>query len=88
MAPPTTAWTVIASYALLPWLGLYEPADEFVRRGLSAALLAASAYVGLRLFETPVWPAAVIAALLGFSLRAGALAWGWSLPGFPDARPR
>jgi MscS family membrane protein len=26
---------------ILPWLGLYEPADAFVRRGLSAALLAA-----------------------------------------------
>lgn len=39
--PTTLAWTVITSYALLPWLGLYEPADDFVRRGLSAALLAA-----------------------------------------------
>jgi len=55
---------------------------------VSAALLAATSYVALRLFETPVWPAAIIAAALGFGLRAGALAWGWSLPGFPDARPR
>jgi MscS family membrane protein len=39
--PVTLAWTVITSYALLPWLGLYEPADEFVRRGMSATLLAA-----------------------------------------------
>jgi len=39
--PATLAWTVITSYALLPWLGLYEPADAFVRRGLSASLLAA-----------------------------------------------
>jgi MscS family membrane protein len=39
--PATLAWTVIVSYALLPWLGLYEPAEAFVRRGLSAAFLAA-----------------------------------------------
>jgi len=39
--PATLAWTVITSYALLPWLGLYEPAEDFVRRGLSAAFLAA-----------------------------------------------
>ena len=30
--------------------------------------------------------AAVVAALCGFGLRAGALRYGWSLPGFPDAR--
>lgn len=53
---------------------------------ISAALVAATAYVLLRAFETPAWPAAVVAALLGFGLRAGALAWGWSLPGFPDRR--
>jgi len=39
--PATLAWTVIVSYVLLPWLGLYEPADAYVRRGFSAALLAA-----------------------------------------------
>jgi MscS family membrane protein len=39
--PATLAWTVIAGYALLPWLGLYEPAEAFVDRGLSAALLVA-----------------------------------------------
>lgn len=39
--PATLAWTVITSYALLPWLGLYEPAEAFVRRGLSAGFLAA-----------------------------------------------
>jgi len=55
---------------------------------VSAALLAATAYVGLRLFGIEIWPAAVVAALLGFGLRAGALAWGWSLPGFPDAPAR
>jgi MscS family membrane protein len=39
--PAMLAWTIITSYAILPWLGLYEPADAFVRRGLSAALLVA-----------------------------------------------
>ena len=39
--PATLAWTVITSYALLPWLGLYEPAEAYVHRGLSASLLAA-----------------------------------------------
>jgi MscS family membrane protein len=39
--PATLAWMVIACYALLPWLGLYEPGELFVQRGLSAALLVA-----------------------------------------------
>lgn len=51
---------------------------------ISAAILAATLFVGLRMLETPMWPAAILAALCGFGLRAGALQWGWSLPGFPD----
>ena len=39
--PATLAWMIIACYAILPWLGLYEPAEEFVSRGLSATLLIA-----------------------------------------------
>jgi MscS family membrane protein len=39
--PATLAWTIIGCYALLPPLGLYEPAEAFVERGLSAALLVA-----------------------------------------------
>ncbi|MET0795468.1 MAG: mechanosensitive ion channel domain-containing protein [Polyangiaceae bacterium] len=39
--PATLAWTIITSYVLLPWLGLYEPAEAFVRRGFSAALMIA-----------------------------------------------
>lgn len=53
---------------------------------VSAALLAATVYVVLRMPELSPWPAAVVAALCGFGLRAGALRYGWSLPGFPDAR--
>ena len=55
---------------------------------VSAALLAATAFVALRLPDMPIWPAAVIAALLGFALRAGALVYGWSLPAFPDRARR
>jgi uncharacterized membrane protein YeiH len=51
---------------------------------ISAALLAATAFVILRVPEVSIWPAAVVSALLGFGLRAGALRYGWSLPGFPD----
>lgn len=59
---------------------------------ISAALLAATVYVVLRadvlgMADLSPWPAAIVAALCGFGLRAGALQWGWSLPGFPD-RPR
>ena len=50
---------------------------------VSAAILAATLYVGLRALETPVWPAAAVAAVCGFLLRGGALRWGWSLPGYP-----
>jgi len=50
---------------------------------VSAALLAATLYIVLRVPDTPIWPAAVVAAIAGFMLRAGALRWGWSLPGFP-----
>ena len=55
---------------------------------VSAALLAATVYVVLRIPDLSPWPAAVIAAVCGFGLRAGALRYGWSLPGFPDAARR
>lgn len=50
---------------------------------ISAALMAATLYVVARELGLDHWPAALIAAPIGFALRAGALAWGWSLPGFP-----
>ncbi|MBI5548609.1 MAG: mechanosensitive ion channel family protein [Deltaproteobacteria bacterium] len=37
--PLTVAWAVACSYLLLPWLGLYAPAREFVHRCLRASLL-------------------------------------------------
>ena len=51
---------------------------------VTAAIVAAGLYIvgtGLGLSNLT---AALIAMPLGFGLRAGALRWGWSLPGFPD----
>ena len=50
---------------------------------VTAAILAATVYMVLRAPGTPIWPAAIVAALSGFLLRAAALRWGWTLPGFP-----
>ncbi len=55
---------------------------------VSAALLAATAYVTARALGLDPWPAALIAAPAGFFLRAGALVWGWSLPAFPGGLVR
>ncbi|MBX9707929.1 MAG: trimeric intracellular cation channel family protein [Caulobacteraceae bacterium] len=55
---------------------------------VSAALLAATAYVTARALGLDPWPAALIAAPAGFLLRAGALVWGWSLPAFPGGLGR
>ncbi len=55
---------------------------------VSAALLAASAYVVARAIGLDAWPSAFLAAGLGFALRAGALIWGWSLPAFPGSATR
>lgn len=50
---------------------------------VSAALLSAAVFVGLRVIGVDVTPASAAGVVLGFGLRAGALAWGWSLPAFP-----
>lgn len=50
---------------------------------VSAALLAATVFVVARVLGLDIWPAAIVGGALGFGLRAGALAWGWSLPAFP-----
>ena len=49
---------------------------------LTAALLAASVHVVLRQMGLAAAVAAGAAFLCGFVLRAGAIRWGWSLPGF------
>ena len=55
---------------------------------VSAALLAATVYVVARAWEVETWPAAIVASVAGFTLRAGALRRGWSLPGFPGGLVR
>jgi uncharacterized membrane protein YeiH len=55
---------------------------------VTAAILAATVYMVLRAPGLGVWPAAIIAALSGFLLRAAALRWGWTLPGFPTHAAR
>ena len=55
---------------------------------VSAAIVAATLYVVARAWEVETWPAAIVASLAGFGLRAGALRWGWSLPGFPGGLVR
>lgn len=47
---------------------------------VSAAVIGAAAFVGLRLAGLPMLPAGLAGALLTFALRAGALAFGWTLP--------
>jgi len=60
-----------------------EP-SVLMRRDLyvTPAALSAGLFVGLRLIDLDTWPAAAIAIASGFALRAGAIARGWSLPGY------
>lgn len=55
---------------------------------VSAAILAASVFVGLKMLGLSNVAAALVAAPAGLALRGGALLWGWSLPSFPEPRSR
>lgn len=55
---------------------------------VSAGILAATVFVAATSLGLPNWPAAFLGAGAGFALRAGALAWGWSLPAFPGSAAR
>ncbi len=55
---------------------------------VSAALVAATIFVVARAWEIEMWPAAIVASVIGFGVRAGALRWGWTLPGFPGGLVR
>jgi len=55
---------------------------------ISAALLSAAVYVGLKAVNVPTWWAVGIAVIAGLGLRAGAILKGWSLPAFPSAQQR
>jgi len=51
---------------------------------VTPAALAAGLFVALNVVGAPLAPAAALAAIAGFALRAGAMVWGWSLPAFKD----
>jgi len=51
---------------------------------VTAAALSAGLFVGLSLLGLAVWPAAAIAIVAGFGLRAAAIARGWKLPAYQD----
>lgn len=51
---------------------------------ITAAALASGLFVLLTMAGMTLWPAAVIAALAGFVLRALAITRGWSLPAYGD----
>jgi uncharacterized membrane protein YeiH len=54
---------------------------------VSAALVGAAAYVAVQAAGlTPFW-SGVIGFCAALALRAGAILWGWSLPGFPGRVP-
>ena len=55
---------------------------------ITAALVSAALFVGLKAVGLPTWPAVAVAVVAGFGVRAGALKWGWSLPAFPTAASR
>ncbi|MBX7248969.1 MAG: trimeric intracellular cation channel family protein [Caulobacteraceae bacterium] len=54
---------------------------------VSAALLAAATFVVLRWLGLPELVAMSSGFGAGFALRAGAIAWGWQLPGFSGMAP-
>ena len=51
---------------------------------VTAAALTAGLFVGLSLVGTPIWLAAIVAIVAGFTLRGAAIARGWSLPAYRD----
>ena len=53
---------------------------------ISAALMAAAAFVGLNAAGAPPLWAGAIGAVAGFGLRAGAIHYGWALPAFGAER--
>ncbi|HEY1836400.1 MAG TPA: trimeric intracellular cation channel family protein [Rhizomicrobium sp.] len=53
---------------------------------ITAALLSATVYVVARLFDADPILAGVAAFAAGFALRAGAIRYGWTLPGFDSDR--
>ena len=53
---------------------------------VTAGALASALYVGLTLMDVPSFPAAAVAALAGFALRAAAILWKIKLPAYRGRR--
>jgi len=68
---------------------LAEEPSVLLKRELyvTAALLGASAFVGLQLLGLGLLPAGLIAFVLAFVTRAGAILFRWTLPAFPGRAP-
>ena len=68
---------------------LAEEPSVLLRRELyiTAALVGAATFVGLRLAGLPIGPASLAGFVLAFATRAGAIVFRWSLPGFPGRAP-
>jgi uncharacterized membrane protein YeiH len=49
---------------------------------VTPALAGAATFVALGLVDTPAIPAGIAGFMVALSLRAGAILWKWSLPGF------
>jgi uncharacterized membrane protein YeiH len=54
---------------------------------ITPALLGASAFVLLEIAGLAIVPASVVGFVLAFAIRAGAILFRWSLPGFPGRAP-
>jgi uncharacterized membrane protein YeiH len=68
---------------------LAEEPSVLLRRELyvTAALAGAAAFVVLRLLGVEIAPAGLAAFALAFLVRAGAIVFRWTLPGFPGRAP-
>jgi len=66
----------------------HEP-SVLLRRELyvSASLVGAAAFVGLGALSLDPWLAGGLGFLSAFAVRAGAILFGWRLPGFPGRPP-
>jgi uncharacterized membrane protein YeiH len=63
---------------------LAEEPNLLLRREIyiTAALLGAAVFAVLQLLGAPFWPAGIAGFVAAFGLRACAIKFGWSLPGF------
>ena len=68
---------------------LAEEPSVLLRRELyvTPALIGAAVFVGLDAFSVPVIVAGVMGFVAAFAVRAGAILFGWQMPGFPGRAP-